>query len=334
MPRNGKEMPGQGQGSFARKGHRDRAKARQPNDDAQCQLAPADKAKDLVPAHRQPNGKRKGHMTCAGKANAQPPSASQPIGEQGHDIRALKATSDLPSLADTIARIRALHRIRIFGQDQRIAITNRTGRLIARALGWSMELPLAERKAVDKRAAAILAGEEPPGEFAEFVAGTKLGAAPFEKMEADAIKQIEALAKSLPVWSWGEAVNGFGPRALGTIVALAGDLSNYPKKGHLWKRLGLACIDGVRQGSPGKNAEAADWIRHGYSKRRRSMVFAHLVQPLMTKAGKYRDIYLARKAYEQARAPDGMTKMHIHRRAHRDMEQKFIRDLWKAWGAA
>lgn len=308
MPR--KRMPSQGQSSRARKGQRPSAKA------------------------RQPNGKRKGQALGAEKANEILPSASQPIGEEGHKTSAAKAGGSLPSLAEQIAALKALHRIRIFGQDQRIAILNRTGRLIARALGWSMELSLAERKAVDKRAAAILSGDEPPGEFAEFVAGTKLGASPFEKMEADAIKQIEALAKALPVWGWGEAVNGFGPRALGTIVALAGDLSNYPKKGHIQKRLGIACINGVRQGSPGKNAEAADWIRHGYSKRKRSLVFSHLVQPLMTKPGKYRDIYLARKAYEQARAPDGMTKMHIHRRAHRDMEQKFIRDLWRAWRRA
>jgi hypothetical protein len=49
--------------------------------------------------------------------------------------------------------------------------------------------------------------------------------------------------------------------------------------------------------------------------------------------GKYRTLYLARKEYEKARAPE-MTKAHANNRAQRYMEKRFALDLWKAWRAA
>ncbi len=103
-----------------------------------------------------------------------------------------------------------------------------------------------------------------------------------------------------------------------------------------------------RQGNPGPGASAADWINEAYSRRRRSRLFV-IGDGLVKTAGPYREVYLARKAYEVARAEElGLIVApsakipakrkaefrsvgHIHRRAQRYMEKRLLRDLWRAW---
>jgi hypothetical protein len=46
--------------------------------------------------------------------------------------------------------------------------------------------------------------------------------------------------------------------------------------------------------------------------------------------GPYRQLYLARKALEQEKVPEG-PRMLWHRRASRYMAKRFLRDLWVAW---
>ena len=154
---------------------------------------------------------------------------------------------------------------------------------------------------------------------------------------------------TLPVLTgFGEAVRGFGAVSLAVIVAEAGDLSAYPKEGHLWKRMGLAVMDGVRQGGLSKGAASEDWIEHGYNATRRSKMFV-IGDVLIKTAGVYREVYLARKDYERARAEaaglavlpsakigkanaaTSISDGHIHRRAQRYMEKRLLKDLWQAW---
>src|SRR5690606_15972320 len=46
---------------------------------------------------------------------------------------------------------------------------------------------------------------------------------------------------------------------------------SYKSIAAVWKRLGLAVMNGKRQGAPGQGATADDWIEHGYSGKRRSV---------------------------------------------------------------
>jgi hypothetical protein len=80
-------------------------------------------------------------------------------------------------------------------------------------------------------------------------------------------KEMERLAKSLPVWAWAKDVAGFGPKGLAIIVGEAGDLWNYPRREHLWKRLGLAVINGERQR---KKSDLEEVRAHGYNPQRRA----------------------------------------------------------------
>lgn len=174
-------------------------------------------------------------------------------------------------------------------------------------------------------------------------------------------KAMEKLVKSLPVWPWAESVKGFGALGLAQIVGEAGDLADYRDKGKLYKRLGLAVIQGGRQRRV-TDAELA--AEHGYNPTRRSIVYV-IGDSLIKVQGDYRRIYLERMAREVEKADEeGLivattTKQtaeswvkrglpepkrvksldasrhrgagHIHNRAKRYMEKALIRDLWSAW---
>jgi len=162
----------------------------------------------------------------------------------------------------------------------------------------------------------------------------------FEKRRAQTEKELERLAKSLPVASWVLELKGLGLGSLAAIVGEAGDLSNYSTHSKLWKRLGLAVIDGERQ----KRVSGDAAIIHGYCPTRRAIVWnigrcvlkaqsARVDKETgeeLKPAGKYRLIYDARKAYELARDPE-MSRAHAHNRATRYMEKKVVRDLWNSW---
>lgn len=273
--------------------------------------------------------------------------------------------------AATCAAIRYLHRQRNYAMEQRKRADLALGSFLRMVLGWSINADKEENDRTKSRAAELIAIGEAiakrdakpedkrnpvPGEDdADFIEWRDVIAAsiearkPFDRIEAATTKGMEKLAQTLPVWSeWAEGVRGFGARSLAVIVGEAGDLSNYPKKGHLWKRMGLAVVDGVRQGGLSKSAAKEAWIAHGYNKARRSLMF--VIGDVMVKAGdEYRAVYLARKEYERDRAEaSGLTVApsakipkkresefisdgHIHRMAQRYMEKRLLRDLWQAW---
>lgn len=153
-------------------------------------------------------------------------------------------------------------------------------------------------------------------------------------------KQMEKLAKSLPIYAWVDSIKGFGAGSLAAVIGEAGDLSNYPTHSHLWKRLGLAVIDGGRQ----RMVSGADALKHGYCPSRRSIIWNiggcilksqsqridKETGEIKTEAGEYRKLYDARKELELTRVE---TKAHAHNRSTRYVEKKLMRELWKQWRA-
>lgn len=148
--------------------------------------------------------------------------------------------------------------------------------------------------------------------------------APVKAARLEAEKTLTRLAKSLPVWPWCEDVRGVGPLALALIVGEAGDLLNYANPGKLWKRLGLARVqhgsgDWQTQGHPLGKTSAADWVAHGYSPARRSVMWnvgASLIRAqkericketgeIRQPSGPYYTVYAERKAYEAAKNEAG-----------------------------
>ncbi|MDH3913881.1 MAG: hypothetical protein OEU09_21585 [Rhodospirillales bacterium] len=161
-------------------------------------------------------------------------------------------------------------------------------------------------------------------------------------------KHLERLAAQLPIAGFVDDVPGLAFLGLGAIVGEAGDLSNYANPAKLWKRFGLAVMpDGLRQ----RKVAGAAALEHGYAPARRSVVWT-LGDSLIKKQGPYRELYLARKEVERAKAEAAglevrpqaripaknaaafMSDGHVHNRAKRYMEKRLLRELWRAWRRA
>lgn len=275
---------------------------------------------------------------------------------------------DIQQICD---QIKYHHRQRNYAMEQRKRADLALGSFLRIVLGWNKDLPKAESDAIKKTVKAIIEtgervvkneakapdkqkpveGLDAPAyvEFHDLIVSSIKAREPFDALEKENTKRMEKLAEQLPVWSaWAKDVRGFGARSLAVIIGEAGNLSKYPKKGHLWKRMGVAVLDGVRQGGLKKTAAKEDWIAHGYNKERRSRMFV-IGDCLVKSGGHYREIYLARKEYERQmaeglglivapaakipakRKDEFMSEGHIHRRAQRYMEKKLLRDLRSEW---
>lgn len=266
---------------------------------------------------------------------------------------------------DLIDDIRVNHRERCYAMEQRKRADLSLGSFLKVALGWSKSLPDAERKAIATRAAEMVkVGEdivkgkdvEKPDDFLpleDIIVSSVMSRAPFDTIEARATKAMKSMAEELPVWEWSEGIRGLGACSLSILLAEAGDISNYDNPSKLNKRFGVAVMSGVRQGGLSKSAKKDDWIAHGYSRKRRSMLW-NIGEALVktNQDGEYRTAYLERKEYEvnaaigaglkvapSAKIPKGKAAEyrsdgHIHARAKRFMEKRLLRNLWRAWREA
>ena len=169
-----------------------------------------------------------------------------------------------------------------------------------------------------------------------------------EKLRRETEKKMMEAASSLPGFRLTAEIRGFGAKSFAAIVGEAGDIGGYASPAKLWKRMGLAVINGKSQRKT-KNAEEAELM--GYAPRRRSEMFV-IGDSFVKTGGPFGDLYRRRKEYEiatqtakgiqiipgakYARLKDKtgfMSAMRIHRRAQRYAEKRLLRDLWRAWRA-
>jgi len=178
----------------------------------------------------------------------------------------------------------------------------------------------------------------------------------WDKLRLGHEETMRQLARRLPAAVWVRGIKGFGDLGFAIIIGEAGDLSNYATVARLWKRLGLAVIDGWRQGGPPEGATAEVWIQHSYNPRRRAEVWsladslfkhqwvgdkdedgknpAETGKPVAIEAhavGPYGEYYGRKKAEYIMRE---WTPKHADNAARRYMTKCLIRDLWSAWRAA
>lgn len=152
---------------------------------------------------------------------------------------------------------------------------------IARLFGYSPDLSEEDTKALWARVRSFRKKVERDG-GGHSVASHLTAAVPMILLSAQARQtwdghrnkteaQMRSMAKSLSIWTWVDGINGFGALGLAIIIGEAGDLSNYATIEKLWRRLGLAVIDGVRQQkTKGKEGAAL----HGYNPVRRAEIWA------------------------------------------------------------
>ena len=165
-----------------------------------------------------------------------------------------------------------------FAIRQRMRIRQATLSHIARsAFGYHTHLSEAERKrtmdAAAKLVKAIRAGEE--HQLSMLVHATDATAAPWEEIQSQSEKEMVKLARKLPAHELVRGVRGFGDLSFARIIVETGDLTananfpgSYTRPAQVWKRLGLAVIDGRAQRRI-RNAEEAK--KQKFSPERRAM---------------------------------------------------------------
>lgn len=262
--------------------------------------------------------------------------------------------------------IRRSWRKAVFVSTQRKRIDLALGAYVRSHLGWRKELPTKARAAIAARAAELIktdgiGADNSVGDsdLTPIIRATKTSRDPFEAIEKDAVKAMERMVMSIPFMNTHVTTTmGLGAKGAAIIIAEACNgrgsiLSDYPEKGHLWKRMGLGLVDDhkrgwVRQGNAGKNASKEVWKDHGYNPSRRSRIWT-LGDAAIKHAGPYRDFYLARKQLEiekaeamgltvieaakipKAHASEYMSKGHVHNRAQRYVEKQMLEDMRKVW---
>lgn len=285
---------------------------------------------------------------------------SQAVWSSGHIPLAPYHPSD--EIAATVAEIVTLHRLR---QDMIRAQTKLSlqGQAAIRFMFQSDddfandEAKEKARKRTESLYKTI--ATDPAHELHSYVAPYLLAGKPLDEQRAAYEKRLVKAAKLLPVYDWVKGVKGFGDISFATIVGECGDIGTYKSVSAVWKRLGLAVIDGNRQGNPGKSASADDWIAHGYNRQRRSVSW-NARQHVIGGMGKWRPIYGAdvradldltyyqqvyaeRARYESEKLGLPVTesatgkesyKMHAANRAHRYIEKRLVKHLYLEWRRA
>lgn len=216
------------------------------------------------------------------------------------------------------------------------------------------KLTKAAAKRVDDAFAEVR--KDPASEHALTVGHYLASVELFDERQTTLERQMVRLAKQLPVYAWVKSVRGFGDLSFSTIVGECGDIGTYKSVAAVWKRLGLAVIDGRRQGAPGEGATADHWISHGYNKSRRSTSWnarQHVIGDMAKwrpvfgadvrcdhTLTEYQCVYAERARYESAKLGLPITisdkgkesyKMHVANRAHRYVEKRLVKHLYLAW---
>jgi hypothetical protein len=190
-----------------------------------------------------------------------------------------------------------------------------------------------------------------------------------KKLERD----LDKTARTLPTYEWAMAVPGFGAGSFlsiigeATVVELDGSLrtiGDYHSVAGLWKRMGVAIINGERQR---KRSDAEEALLHGYSPARRSALWnigggliggmGRGYRPLLDEdisvngsLSHYQKMFVARLRYLAARDPEKFAKEPVLKKnkageqetresftlacaasAKRYVEKKFLRDLYARW---
>lgn len=181
-----------------------------------------------------------------------------------------------------------------------------------------------DKKAANALFTAITKGKDSKPDLALQLAPYLLAMAEFEKRLKPVKKNLQKLARETPYWPWIKAVRGFGDFNLAKVIGAAGAIEAYRNPSCLWKRMGLAVIDGERQRRVANDPELA--IRHGYDAQRRAIVF--LIGECLLKAkGPYRAVYDERRAHTAITHPE-WPPIHSHKDGLRFMTKRVLRDLW------
>ena len=216
--------------------------------------------------------------------------------------------------------------------------------MIASALGAGQKTDTpADRKALFKRAAAIIAAIErgkeydpqlPPGDqrqvtqdtFLPLIPLSAMSREPWDELREDTETTMRKLAQQLPVFAWIQAnAKGVGDLGLARLVGEAPLIGVYTTHEKLWKRMGVAVVGDERQQ---RKMDATEAKMHGFAPARRAELWSVCSDSMLRAqwrggkvdeetgdisdgypVGPYGEMYRARKAHtlERIEATDALS---------------------------
>lgn len=180
-------------------------------------------------------------------------------------------------------------------------------------------------------------------ETAPFVLSARHARKPIQQYRGLLERQMEKLAKTLPIWPWWSKFPGLGALGLAQVIAESGPRGpwGYSTPAPFWKRFGLGLVDGkIQQKVKGKDeASRVLAIKMGYCGRRNSEAWniadAYLnTHATAKKEGRelkpddYLQVYRERKEYE---LQHDVPEWHAHKRAKRYMVKRLFKDFLEQW---
>jgi len=294
-----------------------------------------------------------------------PPADSGVAGGEGH---ACYGTQSTVALAETVQRLVALQKNRLFSIKQQSRADRSIEAILASAMGYRIDMSEKDKKSAFARAKAFRLSVEKAGEgqdrcdthcdhalsdFIPLIKSSATGRNQWDDIRINAEAEMRKLAKSLPTHAFAKTVLGLKDGlAHAAIWANARvPLTEYRTVSGLWKRMGLAVIGGERQR---KKSNAEDAEAHGYSASRRADVWAFCSDSMFRAQwrgvddetgelahaiGPYGEVYARRRAYTAPRVgatadlpsghPEKWTLGRCHNDGRRMMTKALLRDLWR-----
>ncbi len=302
--------------------------------------------RDVLPGSRvihSPLKKTTARGTNNGLVKASPSKKVEaPV--QGRVVEESRPTDG--GLDDTCQKLRELQRRKVAALKARIAIDNQLTALVAIELGYSAGLEEKERKVLWTQARGVIktiGDGADGGEHANVirlvgsvVKATQHASDGFDEYLGRIEKEMEGLAKTLPVLAWASQQRGFGLLSLAAIVGECGNIGTYSGPAALQSRLGLAPIqhNGVTRmpstwrSSRGLPAEV--WAEAGYSPRRRSIMYVIGECLVKQNKGEFRARYDQSKEAAKAKH-ENWTDGHAHNHAMLLTAKLLVKRLWQRW---
>jgi len=256
--------------------------------------------------------------------------------------------NDIEQRRGIIAGIREANRWRVQNMKSRVSCENRISAMcrIQCSKDFPGQLTEAQMKALNKQAQAmkqrIVTDKMIDGdEVVYFNSTAQMAMIPeFKHKEDHYLNIMVGLCKQLPASEFPDRIKGFNIRGMAKIIGECGDLSNYATISRLWKRLGLAVIDGRAQCRV--KSDKAKAVQQGYVPRRRAelwniadSMFKHQqgkvcdeTGALLREFGPYAHVYNQQKQRWLAREA---SNKHADNHARRYMTKTLVLDLWRYW---
>lgn len=255
-----------------------------------------------------------------------------------------------PKIEEICKELQKLQRHKVIITKSKIMQSNRLQAVIAGSLGYTSTMDENDRKQKFLEASANIKSivEKDPEynshPLASIVRTTMIGILAFEERKKELEVSMKKLVKELPLankkdaWLYQPEQRGVGEIILGSILGETGNLASYYSPGKLWKRMGCAPFkfeDETKMGATWKSGRegslpSEEWVKYGYSPRRRSLSF--LVGEGIVKLNK--SIYRARYDYAKAdvkkRNPE-YSDLRCHRHGMLLATKLLYKNLWIQW---